>query len=154
MQTAILMFIFLIAVSACLIYSHRNKRVEKDSVIFDPEEYLLLSAEELELLNLINEFRISIGIKPLIAEKLACEVCENEITLNKFRGHKGIEERAKQSNAKDYSEICTFGYTTPISIFNAYCGSKGHRETIEQGKYTHIGISIKNKTNYCLLTNY
>jgi uncharacterized protein YkwD len=119
--------------------------------------YTYISAE-LETLELINVYRLSIGLNAL--EKInhisyKSEEHDNYMIANNAVNHHGFVERSENIKdvlgAKTVSEIIAYNYNSPEAAFAAWMNSHKHRETIT-GDYTHFGISIRehpdNKRKY------
>lgn len=107
------------------------------------------STEELELLNLINTYRASKGLKTL--EKVdyisvVSESHDNYMIKEGKPSHDYFQDRfealSKNLGAKNVSENVAYNYSTPQSVFNAWLASDGHRANIE-GNHTHFGIAIR-----------
>ncbi|MNP97855.1 Cysteine-rich secretory protein family protein [compost metagenome] len=115
-------------------------------------------SSELETLELINIYRLSIGLNAL--EKInhisyKSEEHDNYMIANNVVNHHGFVERSENIKnvlgAKTVSEIIAYNYNSPEAAFTAWMNSPKHRETIT-GDYTHFGISIRenpdNKRKY------
>lgn len=115
-------------------------------------------SSELETLELINVYRLSIGLNAL--EKInhisnKSEEHDNYMITNNVVNHHGFVERSENIKnvlgAKTVSEIIAYNYNSPEAAFTAWMNSPKHRETIT-GDYTHFGISIRenphNKRKY------
>lgn len=115
-------------------------------------------SSELETLELINIYRLSIGLNAL--EKInhisyKSEEHDNYMIANNVVNHNGFVERSENIKnvlgAKTVSEIIAYNYNSPEAAFAAWMNSPKHKETIT-GDYTHFGISIRedpdNKRKY------
>lgn len=115
-------------------------------------------SSELETLELINVYRLSIGLNAL--EKInhisyKSEEHDNYMIANNVVNHNGFVERSENIKnvlgAKTVSEIIAYNYNSPKAAFTAWMNSPKHRKTIT-GDYTHFGISIRenpdNKRKY------
>lgn len=115
-------------------------------------------SSELETLELINVYRLSIGLNAL--EKInhisnKSEEHDNYMITNNVVNHHGFVERSENIKnvlgAKTVSEIIAYNYNSPEAAFTAWMNSPKHKETIT-GDYTHFGISIRenphNKRKY------
>lgn len=133
------------------------KRKKTNKIKYIPVEYSNISIEESELLILINEYRTSIGIKPLKLEKLITELSLEHVDYmieKNAPSHDFFQSRYEQSGAIEMGEICCYNHHTPKSILNAYLESEPHKKTIEEPYFEWIGISTKNKFNCCIFTKY
>lgn len=106
------------------------------------------STEELEVLDLINTYRVEQGLTPLsIIEHISYKSNEHNVYMVKVDqvNHDGFEERKNNFiqvlGAYRVGENVAYGYSTPESVVDAWIASSGHRENME-GDYTHFGISI------------
>ena len=104
---------------------------------------------ELETMKLINDYRVSVGLKPLeIVNHISFKSEEHDYYMidNKVVSHDGFVERAdnikKVLNAKMVGENIAYNYNTPKAAVTAWLNSSTHKENIE-GDYTHFGISIR-----------
>ncbi|WP_308219324.1 CAP domain-containing protein [Flavobacterium sp. NRK F10] len=106
------------------------------------------SNEELEVLDLINTYRVNQGLTPLsIIEHISYKSNEHNnymVSVNAVN-HDGFEQRKVNFEnvlgAYRVGENVAFGYSSPQSVVNAWIASSGHLSNIE-GDYTHFGISI------------
>lgn len=104
---------------------------------------------EIEILELINQHRINIGLPTLEdMSRIKAEaythtdyMIENEDVshANFFRRKTNLENSV---GAVRVSENLAFGYTTAESVVNAWLNSEGHRENIE-GEFTASDISAE-----------
>ena len=117
-------------------------------------------AIEIEILELINEHRISIGLSPLNSLKIVKSVAfthtdymveVNSVNHDNFYQRKiSLEQNA---NAKAVSENVAYAYSTAQSVVNAWLNSESHRETIE-GDFTDFEVSAEqNKEGKWYYTN-
>lgn len=134
---------------------HRNKYIRERYV---PLENSLRNKDEIELVRLINEYRQSLGLNVLKVELRSSGICE--LTVDKCIreaidvNHYNALERVAGTGAIRGGEICGQGFSSALGFFNAYIKSTDHKRIIENPGYEWIGISIKNKINYCILTKY
>lgn len=107
------------------------------------------STFELELLDLINEYRVSKGLNALTVIEHISYVCAGHddymIEMNAVN-HDNFNERTINMQyvlgAVRVGENVAYGYSTPQSVLNAWIESDGHRANLE-GNYTHFGIAVK-----------
>lgn len=111
----------------------------------------IYTAYELETLNSINDYRISIGLKPLEKANLLSwesEKHDEYMITNNVVSHLGFETRfetiMKGLGAIKVGENIALSNKTATSkaILNAWLASPEHKKNIE-GDYTHFGIAIK-----------
>jgi uncharacterized protein YkwD len=107
------------------------------------------NAAELEAMDLINAYRISIGLNAL--EKInhisyKSEEHDNYMIANNVVNHNDFVARSeniiKVLGAKTVSENIAYNYGTSKAVLEAWLKSPGHKENIE-GNFTHFGIAIK-----------
>jgi uncharacterized protein YkwD len=104
---------------------------------------------ELETLDLINNYRISIGLNALVrinhisykSEEHAQYMVSHDVV-----DHSDFNLRSdnimKVLGAKTVSENVAYNFNSAKGVFDAWMKSKGHKENIE-GNFTHFGISIR-----------
>lgn len=104
---------------------------------------------ELELLDLVNEYRVSQGKNALeIIEHISYKSGEHNdymIVVNSVN-HDGFNDRKTNLQhvlgAVKVGENVAYGYSTPQATLNAWVESEGHRINL-LGDYTHFGLSTK-----------
>ena len=114
-----------------------------------PTEY---SGDENLLFVYINKYRQEKGLSQLIPEKLATTLAIVHVNYMIGQGkpsHDYFTDRSEESKSKHMGEICAYGYISPKSLLYAYLNSPNHKKILNDPKYTHIGLSIKNKYNCC-----
>lgn len=107
------------------------------------------SPVELETMDLINNYRVSLGLNAL--EKInhisyKSEEHDNYMIANNVVNHNDFEARSsniiKVLNAKNVSENIAYNYNSAKGAFDAWLKSEQHKKNIE-GDYTHFGISVR-----------
>lgn len=105
-------------------------------------------AEELELMRIINGYRLSGGLLPLQPiDYLSVKSQEhnNYMIRNNVVNHDNFEQRAEAIKrvlaARTVGENIAFNFSTPQAVLNAWLQSTGHRQNLE-GDYTHFGLSV------------
>jgi uncharacterized protein YkwD len=107
------------------------------------------NSSELDAMNLINTYRVSVGLNALqqinhISYK--SEEHDHYMIANDVVNHNDFVARSENLisvlNAKRVGENIAYNYNTPQSVVNAWLNSPTHKENIE-GDYTHFGIAIK-----------
>lgn len=106
------------------------------------------SAIETEILNLVNEHRISINLSALSTLNTISGVADGHtnymIAVDKV-SHDNFSQRSQtlinEVKAKSVGENVAYGYTTAQGVVNGWLNSEGHRKIIENPDYTHFGIS-------------
>lgn len=107
------------------------------------------NATELELLDLVNEYRVSKGLNALqIIEHISHESEEHNqyMIVTNSVNHDGFDQRKSNLQqvlgAVKVGENVAYGYSSPESTLTAWINSNGHRANLE-GEYTHFGVSIR-----------
>lgn len=106
------------------------------------------NSSELETMQLINEYRVSIGLNALEKNNHISFKCEehNEYMIgNNVVNHNDFTARSNNImtvlGAKKIGENVAYNYKTSQAALKAWLESAGHKENIE-GDYTHFGISV------------
>ncbi len=106
------------------------------------------SADELQLADLINEYRVSNGMNELqIINHISYKSEEhNEYMIEKnVVNHDFFEARSTNIinvlGAVKVGENIAYNFSTPNSALHAWLNSAGHKANLD-GDYTHFGISI------------
>ncbi|WP_034923030.1 CAP domain-containing protein [Gillisia sp. CAL575] len=112
---------------------------------------------ESEILDGVNKYRISIGMKALTrVDEVTYQADDHTIymTSNEVVNHDNFNVRYSNLvtgvGAKAVAENVAFGYGNADAVVKAWIASEGHRVNIE-GDFTHFGISVdkdKNSKNY------
>jgi uncharacterized protein YkwD len=107
------------------------------------------TANELEAMKLINDYRVSIGLNTL--EKInhisyKSEEHDNYMITNNVVNHDDFVARSENIinvlGAKTVAENIAYNYSSPQAALDAWLNSAGHKQNIE-GNFTHFGISIR-----------
>lgn len=128
-------------------YSGAAGTIEEEEVIID-EANFSYNDSELEVIDLINDYRVSIGLNALQSNSYVSQVSEkhNEYMISKkVISHDNFTARAKNIinvvKAKKVGENLAFNYKTSKGAFEAWLKSPVHKQNLD-GDYTHCGISI------------
>lgn len=118
------------------------------------------SENEIELFDVINVYRNSIGLNTLEPNQHISYVCYEHNTYmieNNVINHDNFQQRAnnliENLGAVNVGENIAYNYSTPNSVLHAWLNSPGHKKNIE-GVYTDFGLSItkdENQRNYITL---
>jgi uncharacterized protein YkwD len=115
---------------------------------------------EIEILELINEHRIGLGLNPLnslsIVKSVAFTHTDYMVEVNSVN-HDNFYQRKisleQNANAKVVSENVAYAYSSAQSVVNAWINSDSHRDNIE-GDYTDFEVSAEqNKEGKWYYTN-
>jgi uncharacterized protein YkwD len=111
----------------------------------------LSNATTTEYMELVNKYRVSLGLNTLLLEedmsKLAIAHSQNMAIGAIAFGHTGFAERCNKSreimgNGNLCGEIVAQGQSTPVSVFQSWLGSSGHRAKLQEPRYTHTGFGF------------
>ena len=115
---------------------------------------------EIEILELINEHRLGLGLNTLkslnIVKSVAFTHTDYMVEVNNIN-HDNFYQRknslVQNANAKVVSENVAYAYSTAQSVVNAWINSDSHRENIE-GDFTDFEVSAEqNKDGKWFYTN-
>ena len=120
--------------------------VEIKSEVIENYSY---STTELETMNLINQYRISVGLnalKKINHLSYKAEEHDDYMIKNNLVNHDNFTDRSQNIievlGARRVSENIAYNYKTPQAAVEAWLKSVGHKENIK-GNFTHFGISIR-----------
>lgn len=151
-----------IACFAIFTFSCSPDDLEDDMTAALSEELIIPEAKliEIEILELINEYRVSVGLTQLktmdIVKYQAYShtdymIEQNNISHDYFYSRKAFLEA--QAGAIAVQENVAYGYSYAESLVNAWINSDSHRATIE-GDFTDFDISAeKNEDGVWFYTN-
>jgi len=115
---------------------------------------------EIEILELLNEHRISVGLNPLnslnVVKSVALTHTDYMVEINSVN-HDNFYQRKisleQNANAKKVGENVAYAYSSARSLVNAWINSDSHRQNIE-GDYTDFEVSAEqNKEGKWYYTN-
>lgn len=107
------------------------------------------NSTEIETMDLINAYRVSIGLNELkeinhISYK--SEEHDHYMIANNVVNHNDFVSRSenimKVLGAKSVSENIAYNYNSPKAALDAWLKSPSHKQNIE-GNFTHFGLSIR-----------
>ncbi len=109
----------------------------------------LITDEELELFDLVNTYRVSIGLDELTFSVAAYPDAEEHtgfMIMDNMISHKNFNGRANsianKTMATHVAENVAKDYPTPADALEGWLASQSHRKTIE-GDFNNTAISIK-----------
>lgn len=127
-----------------------TKEATDDSVI--PVALNAVEVEQ-ELLQIVNEHRISLGSEPLQFNALAYDYANlhNDYMIAKGTiSHDNFSSRASkiaaETNAKEIAENVAMDYPDAFEAFQGWLESPNHKGTME-ADYTNTAISVKRSTD-------
>ncbi|WP_291865376.1 CAP domain-containing protein [Maribacter sp.] len=108
---------------------------------------------ESELLEIVNEYRASLGHSSLVYNSIAYEQANkhNDYMISKGNlSHDNFSARAStisvELNAEFVAENVAKDYFTANDAFKGWLASTSHKKTIE-GEFTHTAVSVKKDSN-------
>jgi uncharacterized protein YkwD len=111
------------------------------------------STIEIEIMDLINAYRVSTGLKALSKVNYISYKAEEHnkyMIFNNIVTHYGFDARyldiKKVLGATGMGENIAFGFTSAQAVVNAWLASPGHKANIV-GNFTHFGISVRADSN-------
>jgi len=132
---------------------------EDDGIYFDASSEVLTadatySAIESEILDLLNQHRVSKGLTALKPLDIVSNTADDHTTYMIGAGeisHDNFQNRSQtlmeKANAKKVGENVAYGYSSAQGAINGWLNSEGHKAVIENPKYTHFGISTEKCKN-------
>lgn len=110
------------------------------------------STFELELLDLVNEYRVSKGLNALdIVEHISYVSSGHDdymITTNTVNHDNFTDRKTNMQQvlgATRVGENVAYGFSSPEAALNAWIDSDSHRANLE-GDYSHFGIAVKDNS--------
>ena len=140
----------LLVLFAVLTYSCSTNSID-DQVEAITENLIVQApkAIEIEILNLINDHRLSIGLSPLDDMSVVKSVAYSHTDYmvdNEVVSHDNFYKRSNylktNAGAIKVSENVAYGYTSAQSVVNAWIKSEGHKANIE-GNFTNFDVSAE-----------
>lgn len=111
------------------------------------------STFEIELLDLVNQDRVSKGLNALsIINEISylASTHDDYMISSGIASHDNFEQRVttlkSQLGAISVGENVASGYNTPASTLAAWNASPSHKANLE-GNHTHFGLAVKSDTN-------
>ncbi len=140
-----------IACFAIFAFSCSPDNIDDDMNTALSEELIIPEAKliEIEILELINEYRVSQGLCNLVTMDIVkyqafshtdYMIEQNNISHDYFFSRKAFLQ--SQAGALEVSENVAYGYSYAESVVNAWINSESHRATIE-GDFTDFDISAE-----------
>jgi uncharacterized protein YkwD len=103
----------------------------------------------MEIMDLINTYRVSVGLKALIKTNYISYKAEEQnkyMIANNVVSHTGFDARYQDIKrvlgASGMGENVAFGFTSAQAVVNGWLASPGHKANIV-GNFTHFGISVR-----------
>lgn len=150
-----LMPLFFVNLIAILVFSCSSDSSETNVAAETTlvEENYTHSAYEMEVLDLLNEYRVAQNLPTL---QLIGHISYVSSTHNDYMialdtiNHYGFEERKQNLvtvlDAFRVGENVACGFNSPQAVVNAWINSSGHKAVLE-GPFTHFGLSVRSDAN-------
>lgn len=142
--------VLIVAVGVYLYFTKMKKKVE---VVIPPKMDYIYIPEELELIKLINDYRVSVNLNVLEVINHISYKCEEhniEMIAAGLVSHNGFSSRSENIitvlNCKSVGENVAYNFRNPQSTLTAWLNSPEHKKNIE-GKFTHTGLSTRTDSN-------
>ncbi|MEZ4782017.1 MAG: CAP domain-containing protein [Flavobacteriaceae bacterium] len=139
----------LLSLSSCSTDAIEEDKIDAISSSYVPQTKTI----EVEVLELINTHRISLGLTPLNAMnviKAQAYGHTDYMIKNDEVSHANFYQRKNnlinQAGAISVAENVAYAFSTPESVVNAWLNSEGHKNVIE-GDYTNFDISAEMDEN-------
>ncbi len=135
----------------------------EESIYFDriPETKVIYSQIEMEILVLVNDYRVKKSMNELVTLNFISSVALTHTLYMVNRGvvsHDNFPERYQNlilyASAKEVGENVAYGHGTAAGVVRGWTTSKKHIVLMEEPDYTHFGISVepnREKRNYFTL---
>lgn len=108
---------------------------------------------EIEILQLLNNHRIEMGLNPLnnlnIVKSVAFTHTDYMVEINQVNHDNFFQRRnslVQNAGAINVSENVAYGYSSAQAVVNAWINSPSHKENIE-GNYTDFDISAEQNSD-------
>lgn len=142
-----------------------NPQVQNPDLIY-PDEILYIPADETdslseyeaEVVRLVNVYRESAGLKPLMTDaelSYIARLKSQDMHDNKYFSHTSPSYGSPFQMMKDFEvkyrtagENIAMGQRTPSEVVTAWMNSPGHRANILNSSYTRIGVGYVASGNY------
>ncbi len=125
---------------------------EDDGIYFNEMNEIEISYSkiELEILDLVNKHRNSIGLQSLNKLDVISSVAQSHTSymvetgnVDHYNFPKRQENLVVNANAKTVGENVAYGFNSAEGVVEAWLKSESHRALIENNNYTHFGISTE-----------
>ncbi|MBE6963240.1 MAG: SafA/ExsA family spore coat assembly protein [Ruminococcaceae bacterium] len=141
-----------------------NPQVSNPDLIYPGQKLAIpqisstVSSYENEVIRLVNEIRVSNGLKPLTANWELSRVARyksQDMVDNRYFSHTSPTYgspfqmiRAFGLSFRTAGENIAYGQRTPQAVVNAWMNSSGHRANILNSSYTQIGVGYVANGHY------
>ncbi len=145
----------------CAVIKGVFKSKKKEKVIYNYIPYFKLSNIELEISELVNDYRLENGLKPLLLDKTCKDNCDMRVEYTSQQdtmvNHLGIANVF--INFKEVgligAEILARGYSKASSVVRAWKRSEGHGGKLLDPEFQYFSVAVKENIkgtkDYCIL---
>lgn len=133
-----------------LIYTYRD-RIKH---FFLKPKVFVFYGLDLDVFNVINKHRLSIGLNELKGALNLTEIAEKHVDWMELNGisHYGFGDRQLEANSKSFAEvICTHKHNANSYLLTYLNSKDGHKQAIEKKDVSHIGIYTNENGLQCIL---
>ncbi|MCL6461839.1 Cysteine-rich secretory protein family protein [Flavobacterium micromati] len=146
-QRLVLLFMIVYSMNSCSTDADETAKV--DNVVNEKVISYTYNALELETMEKINTYRVSIGrnrLEKINYISVKSEEHNNYMIANNVVNHNDFVARSENImnilGAKTVSENIAYNFNTSQSVLTAWLASPSHKNNIE-GNFTHFGLAIK-----------
>lgn len=147
------LFALILTITLLTACSSNTENFDTDAAVRESEKAYMHSNVEIELLDLVNTYRVSKGLVHLeIIEHISYKSSQHNdyMIVTKSVNHDGFDERKTNLQqvlgAYRVGENVAYGFASSQATMNAWVTSEAHKSNL-MGDYTHFGISIKEDSN-------
>lgn len=140
----------LLSIIGFVIYSATRKRKSNDKPIMKIYPHYNIKPIDFEVLRVINEYRISLGLSICKLDFHTCDVANSHsiYMANKQRASHDYDfERRNQFPNKIVGEIVAYNYQSASSVVIGWKNSTGHNKHMINPNYKNIGIATATDVN-------
>ncbi|NHN26721.1 CAP domain-containing protein [Flavobacterium jejuense] len=147
----VILFALLLTITLLTACSSNTENLDSNEI--ETSKNYSHSPSELELLDMVNAYRVENGLNALeIIEHISFKGGEHNdyMIATQQVNHDGFSQRKSNFEivlgAVKVGENVAYGYATTQAAMNAWINSQEHKAVI-LGDYTHFGISVKTDSN-------
>ena len=138
--------LYAIPVLFVLLFSCTTEPLQDETIIMEAQNNIIL---EQEVLNVVNDYRVSLGLNKLEFSEIAYKYANKHTDYMIAKGglsHDNFSARASSINSeisvKMVAENVAKEYDTAMEAFEGWYKSTNHKKTME-GEFTHTAVSVK-----------
>jgi len=145
----------ILTITLILVRTNQDTRSRAASGTCTIDEPLIIDLVEQEFLRILNAHRVSINVGELRLSQTLSKAAQwqtEDMIANNYRGHVDSTGRSTQQrlidcgiNGSTGGENIVWSTSNAQNAFNKWMNSPGHKENIEKGSYSQIGISRMNE---------